>query len=146
MTLDNFIRTQQLIAYAANARELRALHRAARRSLDDAQATVLSNETRYDCAYRRIMNCALAALMANGYRPDKKHVGHHQLMIQLLPKTLGIDSARIVALDKLREKRNLIDYEGDEVDPGTMAACIEHAARLLAELEAWLAANRKDLA
>lgn len=146
MTLDNLIRTHQLIAFAANARELGALRRAARRSLDDAQAPNLSNETRYDCAYRCIMNCALAALMANGYRPDKKHVGHHQLMIQLLPKTLAIDSARIVALDKLREKRNLIDYEGDEVDPGTMTACIDHAARLLAELEAWLAANRKDLA
>lgn len=146
MSLDNLVRTQQLISYAANARELRALMRAAQRSLDDAQATNLSNETRYDCAYRCIMNCALAALLASGYRPDKKHVGHHQLVIQLLPKTLGIDPARIVALDKLREKRNLIDYEGDEVDPGTMAACIEHAIRLLTELAAWLAVHRKDLA
>lgn len=146
MSLDNLVRTRQLIAHAASARELDALRRAARRALADAQAAGLSHETRYDCAYRCIMNCALAALLANGYRPDRKHVGHHQLMIQLLPKTLGIDPARVIALDKLREKRNLIGYEGDEVDPGTMAACIDHAARLLAELEAWLAAHRKDLA
>lgn len=146
MTLDNLLRTNQLVAHTASPRELKALHRAAQRSLTDARATNLSNETRYDCAYRCIMNCALLALLANGYRPGKKHVGHHQLMIQLLPKTLGTEAARIVSLDKLREKRNLIDYEGDEVDPGTMTACIDHAARLLAELEAWLAANRKDLA
>jgi uncharacterized protein (UPF0332 family) len=146
MTLDNLLRTGQLVAHTASPRELKALQHAARRSLADAQANNISNEGRYDSAYRCIMNCALLALMANGYRPDKKHVGHHQLMIQLLPKTLGTEAARIVSLDKLREKRNLIDYEGDEVDPGTMAACIEHAARLLAELEAWLAVNRKDLA
>jgi hypothetical protein len=146
MSLDNLLRTGQLVAQAASPRELDALHRAASRSLADAQATNLSNEGRYDSAYRCIMNCALLALLANGYRPDKKHVGHHQLMIQLLPKTLGTESARIVSLDKLREKRNLIDYEGDEVDPGTMTACIDHATRLLADLDAWLAAHRKDLA
>jgi len=143
MTLDNLLRTGQLVVHAASPRELDALHRAARRSLADAQATNLSNEGRYDSAYRCIMNCALLALLANGYRPDKKQVGHHPLMIQLLPKTLGTESARIVSLDKLRGKRNLIDYEGDEVDPGTMAACIDHATRLLAELDDWLTHRRQ---
>lgn len=144
MNLENLLE-RGLKRHQPSRVEIQRLLEAAARALADARREINSPDTRFDCAYKVVMQCALAAMKANGFRPETRP-GHHMLLVQCLPRTLGIEPARMLALDKLREKRNLIDYEGDEVDPGTMAACIDHAARLLAELDAWLAAHRKDLA
>lgn len=47
------------------------------------------------------MQCALLAMMSHGYRPSTNEPGHHALMIQSLPKTLGISSEEMVVLDAL---------------------------------------------
>lgn len=118
---------------------------AAERNLVDARHAGNSTETRFDCAYRTILQSALVALHANGYRPDNKRPGHHAITIQSLTLTLGIEGSRIAVLDKLREKRNLADYTGALLDDAATDACIAQATRLLAELRDWLAKHRPEL-
>jgi hypothetical protein len=85
------------------------------------------------------MQTGLAALMARGYRPDTNRPGHQATIIQVLTLTLGIDTRRVAVLDTLRRKRNLVDYTGEDIDEGSVAACIEAAAQLLHAARAYLA-------
>lgn len=118
---------------------------AARRNLADAHAENISTENRFDAAYKCIMQCALVGLMANGFRPDTKVPGHHQTVIQSLPKSIGLPVERVSVLDTLRNKRNLSDYTGKDIDSASLATCITEAQRLLGEVGDWLTANHREL-
>jgi hypothetical protein len=128
----------QLKEHPPDSDEIERLLVAAARGLDDARSNAISAETRFDAAYRAIMQVALAALMSHGYRPDTKRPGHHATLIQVLPITLGVDANRVVVLDTLRRKRNLADYTGEDIDDTSVAACIDEANRLLQEARAKL--------
>jgi hypothetical protein len=145
MTLDNLRKTGQLKPHDTDAAEIGGLLSAARRNLTDAQADNISTENRFDAAYKCIMQAALAALMANGYRPDTKVPGHHQTVIQSLPKTIGLPRTRVAVLDSLRAKRNLSDYTGKEIDTASLAVAISEARSLLDEVIGWLESNRPGL-
>ena len=145
MTLDNLLKIGQLKAHSTSRAEIEQLMHAAQQSLMDARQKNISAETRFDAAYRAVMQLALVALMAHGFRPDTKKPGHHVTMIQSLPKTVGLENDRMVLLDTLRHKRNLTDYTGACVDDAAVAACIEQGQRLTEEVRAWLEKNRPDL-
>lgn len=145
MTLDNLLQTGQLKPHTTDRTEISNLLAAAQRNLADARVESISTENRFDAAYKCIMQSALVALMANGFRPDTKVPGHHQTVLQSLPKTIGLPGTRLAVLDTLRNKRNLSDYTGKDIDPASLVVCIEEAERLLGEVRAWLAANRADL-
>jgi hypothetical protein len=81
MTLDNLLRTGQLKRHVADRVEIGDLLAAAQRNLADARVENISTENRFDAAYKCIMQSALTALMANGFRPDTKVPGHHQTVI-----------------------------------------------------------------
>ncbi|MBA5688994.1 hypothetical protein [Rugamonas apoptosis] len=68
MTLQNLLATQSLIAFSARREDIQRLLTAAERNLHDASITAISDENRFDAAYKCIMQCAMAALWANGYR------------------------------------------------------------------------------
>jgi len=82
----------QLKAHAPEAAEIERLLIAARRNLRGARVTTISPETRFDVAYKAMMQSALAALMMHGYRPDTNRPGHHMTVIQTLPLTIGVES------------------------------------------------------
>lgn len=145
MSLENLVKTHQLALHTARAIEVQRLLAAASRNLVDAGAKGISDQTRFDCAYKTIMQCALIGLMANGYRPATSTPGHHQTMIQALPLTLGVDRSIWVVLDALRKKRNVNDYSGDLLEPEAVRECIERAKALLVHTEAWLEQHRSDL-
>jgi hypothetical protein len=145
MTLENLLKTGQLKPHKTDRKEIGRLFVAARRNLADARADNISTESRFDAAYKCIMQCALLALMASGYRPDTKVPGHHRTVIQSLPKTVGLTGPRIAVLDTLRNKRNLSDYMGKEIDRASLTSCIEEAERLMGELAAWLKAVHPEL-
>lgn len=146
MTLENLLNIGQLKPHDAGAAEIQRLLGAARRNLADARATGISQETRFDAAYKAIMQSALAALMANGFRPDTNKPGHHVTVIQSLPKTIGLKGERVAVLDALRHKRNLSDYAGDDIDHASVETCIKEAGNLLKEVDAWVRKIRPDLA
>ena len=117
---------------------IRRLIAAAERNIADAKITAMSTENRFDVGYKAIMQIANAALYANGYRALTSKPGHHQTMIQLLPKTLKVDKETTILLDIMRKQRNLADYSGDLVPVSAMIGCINQAEKLLKQFNDWL--------
>jgi HEPN domain-containing protein len=131
MSLDNLVKTGQLEMVAAQPADIARLLEASQRALNDARTSGLSPESRFDIAYRSIMQAANAALQASGYRTLTSKPGHHMTMIQTLPLTIGLDKVVTVQLDALRKQRNVIDYNGDLVSESMANEAIEQASRLL---------------
>lgn len=130
MTLQNLLRIGKLKAHSPTAAEVQRLLAAIERNLKDAAQTGISDETRFDAAYKAVMQCALAAMLVNGYRPSTSEVGHHVTLIQSLSLTLGVNTTTWVLLDALRRKRNANDYTGDGVTPDMVTECIEQGQKL----------------
>ena len=145
MTLDNLLGIGRLKPHKASRAEVARLLTSAEISLRDATRAGMGNASRLDLAYKAIMQAALAALYANGFRPSTSEPGHHQTTIQTLPKTIGLAVDRMTVLDGFRRARNLADYEGTEVEEAKARECAEWAAQLIADVRAWLKKNRPDL-
>jgi hypothetical protein len=145
MTLENLLKTKQLLAHTATAREIRKLFRAAERQLVDAKSKQISNETRFDAAYNAINTLARLALAANGYRTSTAVSGHHQTALQSLPKSIGVDAGYPNALVALSKQRHAINYEGDEVSEKMLSECIGKAIELTELVMDWIAKNRPEL-
>ena len=145
MTLKNLLKTGQLIEHETDAAEINKLLHAARQGIEDARVTMISTETRFDAAYRAVMQSATAALWANGYRTSTSSPGHHRTTIQALSKTIGLDSVRIAVLERLRYKRNVVDYTGEVMDEASLDVCIRESGRLFDDVYRWLVENREDL-
>jgi hypothetical protein len=120
----------RLKTHEPNAAEVQRLLAAIRRNLTDAAATNISAETRFDAAYKAVMQCALVAMLAAGYRPAANEPGHHQTMIQSLPLTLGVANEVWVVLDALRRQRNANDYTGQPITAAAVAECLAQAKTL----------------
>lgn len=144
MTLENLLGIS-LDAIQPDRAQIARLLAAAERNLSDAGIDALSNENRFDAAYKAIMQAALAALHANGYRTLTSRPGHHQTTLQSLTKTIGWPSERMILLDALRKQRNLSDYSGDIVPASAVRECIANATSLIADVKAWLQANKPQL-
>ena len=145
MSLQNLLKIGQLKEHPPDAVEIQRLLAAARRNLVDARATTISPETRFDAAYKSVMQASLAALMANGYRPETNRPGHHATVVQGLPLTIGLAQSRITVLDTLRRKRNQSDYTGEDIDDSSVEHCIAESERLLQDVMAWLKKHRPQL-
>ncbi len=137
MSLDNLLGVS-LERIESDPLTIQRLMEAAKRNLKDSQVTAVSNENRFDAAYKAIMQMANAALQANGYRTLTSKPGHHQTMIQTLPNTIGLEREAMIVLDALRKQRNVADYSGDLVADRAVTECIDHAERLWALLNKWL--------
>lgn len=145
MSLDNLVKTRQIQPHRTDAEEIGRLLDAAATSLRDARVKAISAEHRFDAAYKAIMQTARALLLAHGYRPATSAPGHHQLVIQVLPTTIGMSKDRVVVLDALRKQRHLVDYTGASVTEESLAACIDAAVALRSEAIAWLKAHKPEL-
>jgi hypothetical protein len=144
MTLQNLLKIQSLIEFKAQREDVQRLLVAAERNLKDAAITAISEENRFDAAYKCVMQCAMASLMANGYRTSKSKPGHHQTAIQTLPLTVGLDPKTVVVLDGLRKQRNINDYDGDPISPTVVEECMRQGQALLDHVRAWLAENHPE--
>ena len=145
MTLQNLARIGRLKPHNATAAELARLLESAVSSLQDAKRKENHATSRFDLAYKSLMQSALAALMANGFRPSTSEPGHQQTMIQTLPKTIGVPAGKVRLFDGFRRARNLADYEGDPPEDRLVAECVQAAEQLLADVRVWLKTNRPDL-
>jgi len=144
MTLENLI-GKSLEEITPDASAIKRLLEAAQRNISDAKITGLSNENKFDMAYKAIMQLSNAALQATGYRTLTSKPGHHQTMIQSLPKTVGINIDQMIILDSLRKQRNVADYSGDLVTNTTMEECLNQAEALLKEVTSWLNSEHPEL-
>lgn len=144
MTLQNLLGIS-LDSATPNQDTVARLLAAAERNMADAALPGLSAENRFDAAYKAIMQCAMIALHANGYRTLTSRPGHHQTAIQTLSLTIGLSTDQVIILDALRKQRNLSDYDGDAVPDSAVRDCIASAQSLLAHVKGWLARHRPDL-
>ena len=144
MSLENLL-GRSLERVAPDRAGIARMLSAAERNLADAQLAGLSAENRFDAAYKAIMQSAMVALRANGYRTLTSQPGHHQTALQTLPLSIGLANDRMILLDGLRKQRNLSDYEGEPVTAQTVAECLAQAKRLLADVKTWVAANKPEL-
>lgn len=144
MNLENLVKIGKLKPHSASAGDAAKLLMAARRNLKETGISGLSPETRFDLAYKAIMQCGLLALMANGCRPSTNEPGHHATIIQTLPLMIALDNDRMIVLDKLRRTRNVNDYSGDTISEAEAASCIRSAEALLGTLTDWLEKHRKE--
>lgn len=104
---------------------------AATNRLADALRTDNSPETRFDCAYTAIRAIADAALLTQGFRTSTSKPGHHQITLQCLVHTLGVDPSTVRILDSLRKQRNLSDYDGETITKAALQECLQQAQALL---------------
>lgn len=137
MSLENLLKIGQLKSHPFDHDEVERLLAAAQRNLRDAGQTSISAETRFDAAFKTIMQSALAALMIRGYRPDTNRPGHHMTLVQSLSLTVKLEIKRVVMIDALRRQRNASDYTGDDIDQSTAEHCIVVAGDLLSHVRAW---------
>jgi hypothetical protein len=145
MSLENLLKINKLQTYQPSRESVQRLLLAAARNIEDARVVEISGETRFDAAYKCIMQCAMVALWANGYRTSSSQPGRHQTAIQTLPITIELDQSTVIVLDALRKQRNINDYEGDPISEQAVSECIKQAEQLYKAVAAWLAANRPDL-
>lgn len=96
MTLENLVQIGKLKPYKTTHEEIARLLAAARRNLKDACHADISPESRFDIAYKAVMQCALIAVMANGFRPSTRETGHHATVIRSLPKAVGPSNERVM--------------------------------------------------
>lgn len=142
MTLNNLI-GKSLDEILVDHNTIRRLITAAERNIADSKIIALSAENRFDAAYKAIMQIANAALQANGYRTLTSKPGHHQTMIQLLSKTMGINNDTVILLDAMRKQRNVADYSGDLVPESAVKDCILQAEKLLKQFKFTFSEYRK---
>jgi len=145
MSLDNLLKIKQLQLHQPSNEALLRLLDAIKRNIEDSQVEAVSGETRFDAAYKAIMQCAMLGLWLNGYRTSTSQPGHHQTAIQTLPTTLGVDKSTVIILDALRKQRNVSDYEGDPISDEAVIECIKQAESLHSHLKSWISVNRKEL-
>jgi hypothetical protein len=138
MTLENLLAIRRLVRHEAGRAAIQKLLTAAERNLADSQVTTISAENRFDAAYKAILQCAMAALWAKGFRTSTSEPGHHQTAIQALPLTLALDNATVIVFDALRKQRNLNDYTGDGVSDALLTECLGQAEKLLRHTRATL--------
>jgi hypothetical protein len=112
-----------LSEFKAQRDDVQRLLTAAERNLKDAGATNISDENRFDAAYKCVMQCAMVGLWASGYRTSTGKPGHHQTAIQSLQLTVGLDAKTVRVLDGLRRQRNINDYDGNPISPTVVEEC-----------------------
>jgi hypothetical protein len=144
MTLLNLLKIQSLIACQPRREDIQRLLSAAQRNLSDAAVMQISDENRFDAAYKCIMQCAMASLHAHGYRTAPSKPGHHQVAIQTLPLTVGLMPTTMVILDGLRKQRNVSDYDGEPVSRTSVDECIKQAQALLDFVRGWLTEHHPE--
>jgi hypothetical protein len=88
---------------------------AAERNIADARLAALSAENRFDAAYKAILQCAMLALRANGFRTLTSQAGHHQTALQTLPLTIGLAKDRMILLDLMRFIQARLEEQGARV-------------------------------
>ena len=144
MTLDNLV-GKGLREEPTGPEEIqRLLHKASTR-LNDATSEVISRESRFDLAYEAILQLAICALRANGYRPDSRG-GHHVIALQSLTKSIGYPKDKIRLLDEFRRQRAIGLYDGS-FDPtkAEISALLETGENLKNHLKDWLRTNKPEL-
>lgn len=129
--LKNLAKIGKIKAEPMNQAEIDRMLDMARKRLQDANVTELSQEGRFSSTYNAIHVAALAALRWHGYRSENRYI-----VFQSLDHTLGWPASKWRVLDAAHQKRNLAEYEGFlEIEESTIKELKQLANELIADVE-----------
>jgi hypothetical protein len=137
MSLSSYLANGWIARHETSPDEIARLLAIIERDIQQSRIAGLSPEWRFDIAYNAVLQAAVAALAASGYRPERQN--KHARAIECLEHTLGVDDKRVRFFDRCRRKRHTAVYE--QVGAISSREADElHAAvtRLHTELVAWL--------
>ena len=109
MSLNDWFANRWIVAHETSRNEIADLLAVVQRDLDDAKVPRLSDDWRLGITYNAALQLATLALAAEGYRPSRERA--HERAILSLRFTIGADVAAVDLLDRVRRKRNQINYE-----------------------------------
>ena len=143
--LENLVKIDKLGKEPTDRDEIgRYLGKINQRITDAAKRSVGLDST-FDIAYEGVLQIAIVALRAEGFRV-RATSGHQQIAIQSLPLTLELAADETYVFDVFRRQRSQSIY-GAEHDPteAEVAALVEAAQKLQAQLLVWLAGQHPEL-
>ena len=144
MTLENLI-GKGLQREPTSPEEIRRFMAKIATKLVDAQGGRVSLDSCFDLAYEALLQIGLAALRANGFRPDSRG-GHHILALQTLNTTIGYPREKLRLLDEYRRQRAIGLYDGSfEPSSAEVDALIATVIELKGHFESWLQAEHPEL-
>ena len=144
MSLENLVKTGQLEREPADKGEVQRFLGKIHQRLADAAARTVSLDSTFDIAYEGVLQIALVALRAEGYRV-RNVPGHQQTAIQSLTISLGISGAEMFVFDVYRRNRSKSLYgAGHEPTEAEVRDFIKSALALQARLMDWLKAAHPE--
>lgn len=108
MSLEKWAENGWLKTAEPDDADIESLLSVAERNIRDSHVKGLSDDSVFMLAYQAILSCASALLLARGFRSASK--GQHYYSIESLRETLHNDE-QVNVLQKIRNKRNIIQYE-----------------------------------
>jgi hypothetical protein len=140
MTLDNLV-GRGLQREPASPEEIKRFCTKITTKLADAEVLSLSLDSRFDLAYEALFQIGLAALRANGFRPDSRG-GHHVIALQTLDTTIKYPREKLRLLDQFRRNRAAGLYDGSfEPSEVEVQNLIAEVRALKTYFEVWLSKN-----
>ncbi|MDZ4724163.1 MAG: hypothetical protein SGI97_09710 [candidate division Zixibacteria bacterium] len=138
MTLDDWLKSSWLKSHSSSAEEVEVLLLKVNRDIDEATKTTIGLDWRLAIAYNAVLGLATIALRVSGYRAPEVE-GHHYRTIESLRYTLKPDKNLVSALQTIRKKRAVVNYDAaDTVSEAEMNEALAIAKELYVELQAWL--------
>jgi len=144
VNLDDWFSQGLLVKHESSPEEMRGLFSVIDRSISDSKAVGLSPDGKFSFAYNAALQCAMATLAAEGYRPGRG--SHHHHAIESLKLTLGESEKRVRLLDAARKKRSVSVYElSGSVSDAEVKEMLAFAEDLKSKFFHWLKENHPDL-
>lgn len=144
MSLNDWSKNGWLREHETNAREIGDLLAVVDRDLANCVSPDLDPDWQLAIAYNAILQVAMTALAASGFRPGRE--AHHFRAIQSLAFTLGYPQDKVTAIDAFRKKRNMADYErAGMVSDREAQEIIALAKKTRDDLRRWLAEKYPQL-
>lgn len=129
--LSNLAKIGKIKAEPMNHSEIDRILAMAKRRLQDASYSQVSQEGRFISVYNALHGVALAALRWYGYRSESRYI-----VFQSLAHTLAWPPSQWRVLDAAHQKRNLAEYEGFlEIEESAITELIILAEKMISDVD-----------
>jgi hypothetical protein len=144
MSLEEWRASGWLAAHRPTREEVANLLAIVDRDLHDCQGEGLSADWKFAIAYNALLQSAVAALAAAGYRAARD--AHHYRVLQSLSMTVGLPTDQVRRLDAFRKKRNLSEYERmGSISDREVREIIEAAETTRRQVETWIRTSHPEV-
>jgi len=144
MNLTDLVSQGWIRPHRTSIQEMRDKFALIDRNIKNAQVTGVDPDFILSLSHNAHLQCAIAALHAEGFEPSKEH--QHYRAIQTLKATLKLEDKEILLLDTFRRMRNNADYDrAGEISQQVASDALTWAIRLRDKLPAFLKDQHPNL-